>query len=262
MSVLSQPVEKVYINRIQLILLAVLISLAFGCGSKKSILFRTNDGKALLSTLGNSESSDTPIYSRQIKGGDILTITNLSNDDLINGQGSSTPLVITYEVNENGKVKLPTIGEVPIGGLRIKEAEELVNNVYKKNILANPLFVITIQNSKVTLLGEFFKQGNFILENYNTSLINVLGEAGGFSLRADMTSVKIIRGDKSNPEVIDVDLTNIASLASPKLQLRDGDIIYSKPKNIYLFSDKISPVLAYVGIGTSLLSLIFLFTRN
>lgn len=262
MSLARQTVEAILLKRVQFVFLTLLLPLIFGCSNKKSILFRTNGGQAVKSTLVDSAMNANERYSPLIQVGDNLTITNLTNENLINGLGASTPLQIKYEVDENGKIKLPGIGEIRIVGLEVKEAEELITKAYKANMLADPLFVITILNAKVTLLGEFSKQGNFPLESNNTTLINVLGEAGGFNPRADQTSLKIIRGDKTNPEVIEVDLTNIASLASPKLRLRNGDIIYSEPRNIYLFSDKISPILSYVGIGTSLISLILLFSRR
>jgi polysaccharide export outer membrane protein len=241
--------------------LTLLTTLLFSCSNKKNILFRTNEKQATTPVLAMEKTSASDFYKEVIRSGDQLAIGNLSDENLINGLGNKTPLKILIEVDAKGYVVLPVIGSIKMAGLTIEEAEIALNKEYKKETLAAPLFVITITNSKVTLLGEFFKQGNIQLEKTNTNLIEILGQAGGFSPRADQTKLKIIRGDKTNPEVINVDLTNVASLGNPQLQLRNGDIIYCQPRKIYLFSDKLSPVLSYVGIGTSLISLIYLLTR-
>lgn len=261
MRIPRQNLRKTYVNKFRFILLLASLTL-YSCSNKKSLLFYTNNGQGVKSSFNNADSVSNDSYTPLIKPGDQLLITNLSNDALVNGLGSSTPLQIQYRVDENGAIKLPIIEKVVLGGMTTKEAETFLTNAYKEEALANPIFVVSIANSKVTLLGEFSNPGNFNLENQNTSLIDVIGEAKGFTARANKTNIKIIRGDKKDPEVIAVDLTDIKSLASAKLQLRNGDIVYSQPRNIYLLSDKLSPILSYVGIGTSILSLVLLFSRQ
>ena len=262
MRISRQNLKKTYFHKFKFIFILASLTLTYSCSNKKSLLFYANNGQGVKSSINNANSASHDAYAPLIQPGDQLVITNLSNDALINGLGSSTPLQIQYQVDENGAVKLPIIEKVVLGGMTTKDAEAYITNAYKAKALANPIFVVAIANSKVTLLGEFSNQGNFKLENQNTSLIDVIGEADGFTTRADKTKLKIIRGDKKNPEVIDVDLTDINSLASAKLQLRNGDIIYSQPRSIYLFTDKFAPIISYVGIGTTLLNLIFLFSRR
>lgn len=258
----SKVVRRSPLNRLHCLILVICIPLFFACSNKKGILFRTSDGVGVSSTFPDSSFVKNQNFLPIIQPGDRITVTNLNNESLINGLGVSTPLKISYEVDETGKIKLPGVGEVTIAGLKIREAEQLITEAYKQSILVDPLFVIEIVSSKVTLLGEFFKQGNFPLMNKETSLIDVVGDAGGFTARADKTKIKILRGDKANPEIIDVDLTNLSSLKSQKLNLQNHDIIYVQPRGIYLFVDKLSPVLTYVGVGTSLISLIYLFTNS
>lgn len=242
-----------------LFFLGLVVLVMSSCSNKKSLLFKTNEGISVKSSITEITESVNKISSPVIKAGDELTITNLDNETLINGLGASTPLEIKYRVDENGKIALPVIGLINIAGLTIDEAIQFLTQEYKKTSLSNPLFVIKVNNANVTLFGEFFRQGNFKLDKPNTYLINIIGDAGGFTNRADKTKLKIIRGDKKNPEIIDVDLTNITSLGNPKLMLQNGDIIYSQPRKIYVFTDNSAPILSYVGIGTTILSLFFLF---
>jgi polysaccharide export outer membrane protein len=75
-------------------------------------------------------------------------------------------------------------------------------------------------------LGEVKGQGNYQLVKDKTTLIELIGEAGGLTDKADEKNVKIIRGDEKNPNVVQVDLNNIGVINDPKMILQSGDIIY------------------------------------
>jgi polysaccharide export outer membrane protein len=86
---------------------------------------------------------------------------------------------------------------------------------------------------KVTLLGEIAKSGNYQIEGENFNLIDLLGKSGGFLPSSDAGKVKIIRGNKTHPEIIFVNLKNIHSLSSGKLILQNDDIIYVSAKRLF-----------------------------
>jgi polysaccharide export outer membrane protein len=66
--------------------------------------------------------------------------------------------------------------------------------------------------------------------------------------------IRIIRGDRTKPELIIVDLSNINTLSNPKLNLQDGDIIIAERSKFAVFSKNISPVTAIASIGILLLN--------
>ncbi len=198
----------------------------------------------------NESEAVSGVY--RIKANDLLSIRNLQdirNISSLEGQVQGMQ-VITYRVEGDGTVALPVIGKVEVAGLSRKEAADKIQSLYKQNLLKDPIIEVSVVNLKVTLLGEFTKQGNFLLEKDNTSLIEIIGEAGGITSRADPKKLKIIRGNASNPEVIYVNMKDINSLASKKLILQNNDIIYLEPQGIYgntervqIFSNFIQPVL-------------------
>ncbi len=59
-------------------------------------------------------------------------------------------------------------------------------------------------------------------------MIDIIGKAGGILDDANIKTIRIIRGDRSNPELIMVNLGNINTLSDPKLKLQDGDIIIAE----------------------------------
>ncbi|MFA6276990.1 MAG: polysaccharide biosynthesis/export family protein [Pedobacter sp.] len=206
----------------------------------------------------------------KIKVNDILAVRNVQNKEFGStgaigaSSGGSSANVTSYPVDNDGKVNLPAIGKIAVAGLTRKEATAKLQAIYAEKQLVDPIIEVTIVNVKVTLLGEFMKQGNFLLERDNTSLIDILGEAGGITKTADPKTLKIIRGERSNPEIIYVNLNDINSLASKKLILQNNDIIVLQPTKSSVLGEKlqsynniIQPLLVVINLAV----LIFTFTR-
>lgn len=211
----------------------------------------------------------TDLYYR-IKVNDLIAVKNKQNKEfLANTPNTITNVaetnVVTYPVENDGTVNLPAVGKVVLAGLTRREATEKLQQILEKNQLNKPIIEVTIVNVKVTLLGEFNTQGNFLLERDNTSLVEIIGQAGGINTQtADPKTLKIIRGDRSNPEIIYVNLNDINSLASKKLILQNNDIIVlQSTKNLALtqklqnFNNVMQPLLVIINLGV----LIFSFTR-
>ncbi len=215
---------------------------------------------------GSSNSNKLQI----IRPGDQLVIQNLQVKALIAGEAPSTGNNGTtnafsgYRVDPEGFVALPVLGRVKLSNLTRIEAERFLEAKYKENLLNDPIITIDIINAKVTLLGEFQRQGNFNLVKEGTNLIELIGEAGGFNNRANKRRIKIIRGNVDNPEVILVNLENINSLADKKLVMQNNDIVYAETKKIYDRTDKltvVSPVIQTILIVVNTAIIIYSITR-
>jgi len=208
----------------------------------------------------------------KIRVADLLAVRNVQNPEFGSmasvGTSSYSSVsgvsqnVLSYPVEPDGMVNLPAIGRVEVLGLTRREAGIKIQDIYKQKLLKDPIIELTVVNLKVTLLGEFGKQGNFLLEKDNTSLIDIIGEAGGITKTADPKSLKIIRGDRAHPEIIYVNLTDINSLASKKLILQNNDLVILLPTKSNAFSDKltsinnlIQPILVVINLGILILSL-------
>lgn len=205
----------------------------------------------------------------KIKVNDLIAVKNKQNKEFLANVSSTTnnaeTNVVTYPVENDGTVNLPAVGKVVLAGLTRKEATAKLQQILEKDQVSKPIIEVSIINLKVTLLGEFNTQGNFLLEKDNTMLVDVIGLAGGINTQtADPKTLKIIRGDKSNPEIIYVNLNDYKSLASKKLILQNNDIIViQSTKNLAVtqklqnFNNVIQPLLVIINLGV----LIFSFTR-
>ena len=255
--------------RTSVLFLFCVLALLSSCSSRYQNALFTSKTDMLADTIKtvfaiNSGEARADIY--RIKPGDVLAIRNLQGIGFISsGEGTtqaSTP--VSFRVEDDGGVVLPVLGKVMVTGLSRREATQKVQDAYKQNLLKDPIIELTIVNLKVTLLGEFSSQGEFLLEDDNTTLIDIIGKAGGFSPRADPKTLKIIRGDRNDPEIIYVNLKNINSLASPKLILQNNDILYIEPLGVYNTSDrvnKVSTLLQPLLLVVNFAILIYTFTK-
>ncbi len=113
----------------------------------------------------------------------------------------------------------------------------------------------------VTLFGEAVRPGIYPLTTENTGLTDVLAKAGGLTSNANPKMVRIIRGDRSNPEVIYVNLKNVNTLASPKLILQNGDIIVVEKYRFYNSLDKVNTLTSIVSVFAIILNTYLILQR-
>ena len=227
-----------------------LLSVLTSCSYKQDqLLFQQKQGFDSIST-----TTPTSMVHYHIQPQDILQIRNLQNISYIIGDapsattssggsasgGGSSLQGQDFQVEEDGNVALPVIGRVQVAGLTRQEAANKVEELYKKSLLKDPIIELKIVNLKITILGEIKTPGNYQLIKDKTTLIELIGEAGGLTDKANETNVEIIRGDPAHPNVIRIDLSNIKSLSNPNGILQNGDIIYVAQNKRAIQSDKIS----------------------
>jgi polysaccharide export outer membrane protein len=120
----------------------------------------------------------TAIVSYRIQPQDILQVRNLQNlkyivDEVPSATGIANGLTAaqgqTFQVEEDGTVALPAIGHVQVAGLTRTQATKLIEDLYRKNLLKDPIIELKVVNLKVTLLGEVKSPGNFPIVKDNTT---------------------------------------------------------------------------------------------
>ena len=209
--------------RIKPILFLALFFLSSCAYKQQHALFKT-DVPQPVATVPNSVY---PTY--KICPGDLLQIRNLQNIKYIAEEQTGSAVATqapNYQVEEDGTVALPALGRIAVAGLTKLQAARKIEELYKSSLLKDPIIDLKIINLKVTILGEVRTQGNYLLLKDKTNLVDMIGEAGGLTDKANEKTIQIIRGNKANPQVIVADLNNIKTLANPDLNLQNGDIIY------------------------------------
>jgi len=245
----------------QLIYTYLILGIVFVCTSCSDKQYQTlfqQKNSISDSTSQNSVATAT-VNEYHIKSQDILQVRNLQNIKYIvddaplnttTSVGGNAGQGQTFQVEEDGTVALPVIGHIKVVGLTRSEAQKLVEDTYRKSLLVNPIIELKIVNLKVTILGEIKAQGNYPLVKDKTTLIDLIGEAGGLTERANEKNVKIIRGSEKNPNVTEIDLGNLRSTNDPNTILQSGDIVYiaqnkraARSDNLQNFSILAQPAL-------------------
>jgi polysaccharide export outer membrane protein len=207
----------------------IIIASCYSCSYQQQQVLFENKGKAF-----NSAVSDTALVNYKINPQDLLQIRNLQNPKYIVDEpptsasaaaGASSDDGQIFRVEDDGTVALPIIGHVKVAGLTRHDAANQIETLYRKE-LKNPIIDLKIVNLKVTILGEVKTQGSYFLVKDHTPLVEMIGQAGGLTERANSKTLKIIRGGIKDQQVIDVDLSNLNTLTDPRTILQNNDVIY------------------------------------
>jgi polysaccharide export outer membrane protein len=196
------------------------------------------------------------VYSEyRIKPFDKVSVTNLQDPELLGSRVGTADLTkVSYDVDNKGEIILPALGNVKISDLTKQQAKDKIQKLYGETLFKNPIIELTINNLKVTMLGAFKIEGNYVLENQKTDLIDIIGVSGGILENSNIKKIRIIRGDRANPELIIADLSNVNTLANSKLILQDGDIIIAESSKFSVFSKNVAPISNIASVGILILN--------
>lgn len=142
-------------------------------------------------------------YVHHLQLADRVRVTVYNEDDL----------TAIARIDSRGRIVLPLVGEVDIGGLTIMEAQKKIEASYRDGrYLRNPQVTINVEEyalREVSINGAVRSPGRYALPVESTySLVELVTKAGGFTDTAKGTAVTVTRFDKSGGKqvfVIDVE---------------------------------------------------------
>jgi polysaccharide export outer membrane protein len=170
---------------------------------------------------------------------DLLSVTVYENDDL----------ATTARINGENKIAMPLVGELAVGGLTVRQAEQEIAGRLADGFLLNPsvqIFVKEYHSKKVTILGEVDKPGLYELSG-NATLLEIISQAGGLTDKAgDEALVKRVSGPEGSETCSYLrlnlkDLTERGNL-SANIAVKDKDSIFiTKSGFIYVTGQVAKP---------------------
>lgn len=122
-----------------------------------------------------------------------------------------------FVVDSSGTVQLPLIGQVRGMGLTVRQFETAITNALKSDdYLKDPRVSVEVSNYRpFYIIGEVNKPGEFPYQN-NMTVLSAVALAGGFSFRADDSTVYIRRNGGTTEEKFPADQST---------RVEPGDII-------------------------------------
>lgn len=191
-------------------------------------------------------------YQHRIQVDDKLSLSIWNHDDLSIGSvfsiyNSNEAFGKWVLIDEDGNAQLPKIGEVHLEGLTCIEAADTLERLYAKHI-KDPIIVAKVLNRHVTVLGEVRMPGYIILEEEQVNLMDVIGKAQGFSDYADLSSVRLVRGNKSYY----LDLQELESVFYHNIIVHSGDILIVSSKKGKSLDQKAPTLIPFASALTAI----------
>lgn len=144
---------------------------------------------------------------------------------MIRGWGS---IDIDYRatIDRNGLISIPTVGSIPMAGVRAAEAEGVIRNAIArlyKGVTVNVNFG-RLRSITVYVVGQASRPGTYNISSLST-LVTALFASGGPNLNGSMRHVQIKRGGRTAAEL---DLYSFIGKGdkSADIKLQDGDTIF------------------------------------
>ena len=245
--------------------LAVVAALLSSCTINRDIMFRTS----------MDYEFDTPVDTARgalvLQPNDMIQFRIFANDgfkmiDLVSDNSTREAsflqrTMFNYFIENDGMVKLPTIGRTRLAGYTLREAEAQLELLYA-DFYKKPFVQIQVVNRRVIVFpGGGGDARSVILENNNTTLLEVLGSAGGVNPRGNAHKVKVFRyGADGQRLVYQFDLSDIDGLKYADMVMQGDDVVYVQP-NPELAREIIADLTPLITLMSSIL-VVLAVTRN
>lgn len=132
-------------------------------------------------------------------------------------------------IARDGTVQLPLIREVQMAGLSIRDARELLRQLYDTSFLVDPqifLNVVKYAQRKFTIMGQVARPGSYELQGgERIDLLEAIGLAGGFTRIANRGRVVVQRREGDEVKAIRANAKRMADGKETPLEVQPGDVI-------------------------------------
>ncbi|WP_020528961.1 polysaccharide biosynthesis/export family protein [Flexithrix dorotheae] len=248
----------------KLISFLIVASFAISCTSNSELVY-------LQSTTINKQRPEQFTNSRsdyKVQVNDVITVDITSPNDPASAlifnrdanrfqtgnDAEATLFLKGYSVDNEGSISLPLIGKLKVEGLTIDEITTRVQ-LSIKDYLVNANVVVKMVSFQVTVLGEVNAPGNYNVYNNQSTLFEVIGNAGDLTTSGDRKNLKLVRQTTKGVEVVLLDLTDTNTLRSDYYYLQPNDVIYVQPLETVTKRSNL-PVYTAVFAGITALALV------
>lgn len=190
----------------------------------------------------------------------ILARAQMSSDpgDYLLGEGDLLRISVfeakeldkTVRVSSRGFVTLPLIEAVEVKGLSAMEAEEKIEDLYKKRFIKNPhvsIFVEEHISQRITVVGQFKNPGTYDYPR-KQRLLDVIALGGGLSEKAGrMVQIRRSRHVQDQPDVVMVDLDQLIKKGHVQhnIEINGGDVIFIPEAGVFFVDGAVRRPGAY-----------------
>lgn len=130
----------------------------------------------------------------RLAAGDKLSITVFGEESLSR----------EFSVTPQGDLAFPLLGDLPVGNMTVGELQELLRTRLADGYVNDPRVTVEVLNYRpFYILGEVTKAGEYPYSD-GLTVIQAVARAGGYSYRADQSTVYITRAGQMSEERYDL----------------------------------------------------------
>jgi polysaccharide biosynthesis/export protein len=239
-------------KHLPLILILVMLS---GCTSQQKLAYLNN----LPETSGEETfTMDIPDY--RIQPRDILYIaakammpSGLIVDLLYSGLAASGGVTSIYEssqyllgfdVDTEGYITIPAVGQFKISGLTLEETRMLLQNETSK-VFKNATVVCKLLSFKFTVIGEVRAPGAYLNYNNYLTVLEAIGRAGGVGDYGDRTRVLVVRPLEKGSKTYRINLQDKNIITSEAYFLLPNDVVIVQALGQKIFNMNL-PTISFI----------------
>lgn len=192
---------------------------------------------SVFSTASGSENTDTDY---RVGDGDILRILVYDHPDLTTNS----------RITNGGKISVPLIGFIDIGGMTVSQVAREVAKHLSKGYVVNPqvsVFVEEFRSQRVVIMGQVTTPGLYELSG-PTSVLELISKAGGLREQAgDVVIVKRKAGGSGEERQITVNLRDLLNKGDTSLDIpvMEGDSLFVPEAGLYYVTGQVNRPNAY-----------------
>ncbi len=176
----------------------------------------------------NSESQNKKNYIHTLAPADRIRVAVYQEEDL-------TSLT---RIDAHGRINLPLLGEIVVGGMTVVEAQAAIENAYKDGrFLRNPQVTVNVEEyaaREVSIQGQIRSPGRYTLPIESTfTVVELVTKAGGITDIGKGSAVTLTRVlPDGSKKVFTIDVDNVIKGRKDRknddsiLLLQPGDIVY------------------------------------
>jgi polysaccharide export outer membrane protein len=175
------------------------------------------------------EASDAPARAKPLadyvlQPEDVIRV-HVFQEDEINKQGE-------VRISQDHTIFLPLIKIISLKGKTVRQAEEMIRDLYNKDFLVNPqvgINVLKYAERSVSVTGAVNTAGRILFpQERGLSIVEAISMAGGQSRVADLKRVRLTRRSSAGElgtQIIDVD-SIMKGGARDAVTLENGDALF------------------------------------
>jgi polysaccharide biosynthesis/export protein len=244
----------------------IAILMATACTSQKKLAYLGN-----LPETGGQETFPMEIPDYKIQPRDVLYITikamtpdgtikdflSASGSQMMMSGGGESGGLYGFDVNSEGKINLPAIGQVKVSGLTLEETRKFLQASVEK-VFKNSTVECKLLSFKFTVIGEVNGPGTYINYNNYLTVLEAIGRAGGVGDMGNRDRVLVIRPFDKGTKTFRINLQDKNILSSEAYFLLPNDVVIVEPLNQKIFNMNVPTISFIISTLTGTISMTLL----